>query len=45
MFIDVETAGKNQDIYLLRFITVMSGGYNTDFNFNNIIVTLRLLFL
>ena len=40
------TARKNKVIlYLLRFIAVASDGYKTDFNLNNIIATLCLLFL
>ena len=33
----VATARKTGDSYLLRFIAVVSGGYETDFNLNNII--------
>ena len=31
-------------MYLLQFVAVASGGYKTDFNLNNIIATLCLLF-
>ena len=31
-------------IYLLRFISGASGGYETDFNFDNIIATLSFYF-
>ena len=40
------TARKNRVIlHLLRFFAVASGGYKTDFNLNNIIANLCLLFL
>ena len=44
MFLWSRNVHKEQDIYLLRFISGASGGYKTDFNFNNITATLSFYF-
>ena len=44
MFTGSNSQEGYQDIYLLQFITVVSGGYKTDFNLNNIIATLSFYF-